>query len=172
VHFANGNGRVGRLLITLLLCAERVLRDPLLYLSLYLKQHRDEYYRLLTAVRLEGDWEAWIRFFVDGVHESATGAVATAQRLVRRAEEDRTAIARIGRGAGTAFRVHLAFQERPVASASQLSQRIGVSLPTILKSLAALEGLGIVHEMTGRKRNRVFSYAPYLQILSEGTEPL
>jgi Fic family protein len=170
--FLDGNGRVGRLLITLLLCVEKVLAEPLLYLSLYLKQHRKEYYDLLTRVREAGEWERWVGFFADGVREGATGAVTTVQRLVRLSREDRERIATLGRGAGSALRIHHALHERPIASASQLVARTGITLPAVLKSLGALRSLGIVGELTGRKRNRVFSYAPYLRILSEGTEPL
>ena len=170
--FLDGNGRVGRLLITLLFCVEKVLRDPLLYLSLYLKRHRDEYYGLLDRVRREGDWEEWIGFFADGVTESAAGAVETAQRLVKTAREDRENIQQLGRGAGSSLRIHHAMQQQPVANSSTLANRTGISLPSVLKSLEALQKLGIVRELTGRKRHRIFSYAGYVKILSEGTEPL
>lgn len=170
--FLDGNGRVGRLLITLLFCVEKVLRDPLLYLSLYLKRHRDEYYQLLDRVRSDGDWEEWIGFFADGVTESAAGAVETAQRLVKTAREDRESIQQLGRGAGSSLRIHHAMQQQPVANSSTLANRTGISLPSVLKSLEALQKLGIVRELTGRKRHRIFSYAGYVKILSEGTEPL
>ncbi|MGQ0714938.1 MAG: Fic family protein [Gemmatimonadaceae bacterium] len=170
--FLDGNGRVGRLLVTLLLCVEKVLAEPLLYLSLYLKQHRKEYYDLLTRVREAGEWERWVGFFADGVREGAAGAVMTVQRLVQLSREDRERIRTLGRGAGSALRIHHALQERPIASAPQLVTRTGITLPAVLKSLGALQSAGIVTELTGRKRNRVFSYAPYLRILSEGTEPL
>ena len=170
--FLDGNGRVGRLLITLLFCVEKILRDPLLYLSLYLKRHRDEYYTLLDRVRREGDWEAWIEFFADGVIESASSAVETVQRLVKTANDDREKIQELGRAAGSSLRVHHALQQQPVANSSTLARRTGISLPSVLKSLEALQALGIVTELTGRKRNRVFSYAGYVRILSEGTEPI
>ena len=170
--FLDGNGRVGRLLVTLLLCVEGVLREPLLYLSLYLKQRRSEYYALLDQVRQHGDWEEWVAFFADGVTESAAGAVATAQRLVRLAQDDRERISGLGRAAGSALRLHHALQERPLTTATALARRAALSLPATLKSLEALQRAGIVTEITGRKRNRVFSYAPYVRILSEGTEPL
>lgn len=170
--FLDGNGRVGRLFVTLLLCVEGVLREPLLYLSLYLKQRRGDYYELLTRVRQEGDWEAWVAFFADGVNESAAAAVQTAQRLVERAREDRERIAKLGRIAGTALRVHHALQERPIATPNQLVAKTTISTPSVLKAIAALEAAGILKELTGRKRNRVYSYAPYVQILSEGTQPL
>jgi Fic family protein len=171
VHpFLDGNGRVGRLLVTLLLCVEGVLREPLLYVSLYLKQRRDEYFAHLDRVRASGDWEEWLGFFADGVAESSAGAVSTAQRLVQLAAGDRDRIRTLGRAAGTALRLHHALQERPIASATALAMRTGVSIPAVLKSLEALTNLGVVREMTGRRRNRVFSYAPYLAVLSEGTE--
>lgn len=169
--FLDGNGRVGRLIITLLLCVENVLREPLLYLSLYLKQHRDAYYEHLTRVREEGGWEQWVEFFADGVIESATGAVGTAQRLVEQGKRDRDSIREIGRPAGTALRVHHGLMERPIATVNQLVRATGVSKPTVNTAIAALQKLGIVTELTGRRRNRVYSYAPYVRILSEGTAP-
>jgi Fic family protein len=171
VHpFLDGNGRVGRLLITFLMCAEGLLAEPLLYLSLYLKEHRDRYYQLLDWVRTEGDWEAWIDFFADGVVTTATGAVATAQRLVALAQADRTKIERsLGRLAGSAMRIHHAMQERPVTFGNALSKRTGLSVPAVHKTLRALEELGLIREVTGRRRNRVYSYTAYLGVLAEGT---
>ncbi len=170
--FLDGNGRVGRLLITLLLCSEGVLAQPLLYLSLYLKQHRDEYYELLDRVRKDGDWEAWLRFFAHGVEQTAAGAVSTVQRLVILFKDDRERITTLGRISGSALRLHAALQERPVDSAARLATRTGLSTPTVNAALQSLLSLGIAREMTGRKRHRVFSYDQYLRILSEGTEPL
>jgi Fic family protein len=170
--FLDGNGRVGRLMITLLLCVEGVLSEPLLYLSLYLKQHRAEYYALLDRVRVDGDWEAWLGFFADGVRETAAAAVSTAQRLVRLFQEDRARVQALGRSAGSALRLHTAFQERPIATAAGLAGRTGLSIPAVNSTLVALAGAGIVRELTGRRRNRLFSYDAYLRILSEGTEPL
>lgn len=170
--FLDGNGRIGRLLITLLLCAEGVLDDPLLYLSLYLKKHRRRYYALLDSVRTEGNWEEWLSFFADGVHETAGGAVKTAQRLVGLAGADRDRIRSIRRAAGSALRVHHALQERPVATTSQLAAKAKLSIPTVIESLRRLEDLKIVKEVTGRERYRVYTYERYLAILSEGTEPL
>lgn len=170
--FLDGNGRVGRLMITLLLCSEGVLSEPLLYLSLYLKQHRARYYQLLSDVRSTGDWEAWVDFFARGVHETAGGAVATAQRLVHLFQHDRERIQGIGRAAGSALRVFGALQARPISSAADIAKSVGLSIPTVNASLEALEKLTVVREITGRKRDRVFSYAAYIRILSEGTEPL
>jgi Fic family protein len=170
--FLDGNGRVGRLLVTLLLCTEEILAEPLLYISLYLKQHRQEYYAHLDDVRRSGNWEAWLEFFARGVLESAAGAVSTAQRLVARARADADEIRGIPRSAGSALRVHHALQSRPISSATQLSKLSGVSIPSVNSALAALTSRGIVAEITGRRRRRVFSYGAYLQILAEGTEPL
>lgn len=170
--FLDGNGRVGRLLITLLLCAEGVLREPMLYLSLYLKQHRARYYDLLDRVRREGDWEEWLAFFAHGVEETATGAVTTAQRLVQLSRDDRHRVGQVGRIAGSALRLHRAFEERPVASAAQLAARTGLSMPTTTRTIRVLEELGVIRETTGRRRDRWFAYDGYLSILGEGTEPL
>ena len=117
-----GNGRIGRLLITLLLCQSGILRRPLLYLSLYFKLHRADYFDLLTRVRLEGDWEAWLRFFAVGVREMAEGAVSTAHRLNDIAIQDRRVIRDLGRGAGSALRIHQVLQSRPLAGASFLAR--------------------------------------------------
>jgi Fic family protein len=173
VHpFLDGNGRIGRLLVTLLLCAEGVLGEPLLYLSLYLKKHREQYYALLDEVRTEGGWEEWLGFFADGVNETAGSAVKTAQRLVALAAADRDRIRSIRRAAGSALRIHHAMQERPVATTAQLAKKTKLSVPTVIESLRRLEELNIVNEVTGRPRYRVYTYEKYLGILSEGTEPL
>lgn len=170
--FLDGNGRVGRLLITLLLCADGVLRDPLLYLSLYFKQHRQRYYDLLTAVRREGDWEAWLEFFADAVRETAAGAVVTAREVVDLFNRDRDRIRAIGRGSGSALQVHLEMQKRPVATVGWLVRKTKLSAPTVGKALETLMKLGPVREITGRQRRRVFAYGEYLDLLSKGTEPL
>lgn len=170
--YLDGNGRVGRLLITLLLCAEGVLKDPMLYLSLYFKEHREAYYAHLTAVRETGDWEAWIAFFATGVEATAGAAVDTAQRLVTLFAHDRHRVMSAGRTASSLLRVFDALRERPIATATSLSDRSGVSLPTVNRMLEQLRGLGIAAELTGRKRDRLFSYAEYVRVLSEGTSPL
>lgn len=170
--FLDGNGRVGRLLITLLLCAEGVLKEPLLYLSLYFKQNRALYYEHLTRVRETGDWESWIEFFADGVRETATASVQTAQRLVALFATDRERILQLGRAAGSALRVYDALRARPVDKAHGLVSRSSLSPPTVNAALEQLQALGIVREITGRKRDRTFSYPAYIGILSEGTEPL
>jgi Fic family protein len=168
--FLDGNGRVGRLLITLLLCHAGILREPLLYLSLFFKQNRDAYYAHLDAVRRDGDWEAWLVFFLTGVRETAEGAVATAQRLVGLFGEDRARIVPKGRRAGSALRVHDALKARPLASMQDVCARSGLSFPAAGSAMELLVELGIARELTGKRRNRVFAYDRYLAILSEGTE--
>lgn len=168
--FLDGNGRVGRLLITFLLCHAGVLREPLLYLSLYLKQNKDSYYRLLGGVRKEGDWEGWLEFFLEGVRQTAVGAVSTARRLVDLFQQDRGRIQKRGRAAGSTLRVHEALKERPLTSLQEIRRRSGLSFPAASTAMSLLVDLGIAREITGKKRNRAFGYSKYLAILSEGTE--
>ena len=170
--FLDGNGRLGRLLITLILAHERVLSEPLLYLSLYFKQHRSTYYDLLDRVRAEGDWERWVGFFADGVQEVASGAVTTARRLAITVDSDRSRLTGLKRLRASALLIHQALQKRPVTTAQMLASETGLSMPPVNKGLAALIELGLVQELSGRRRNRLYSYAGYLAILSEGTAPL
>jgi Fic family protein len=170
--FLDGNGRVGRLLITLLLCAAGVLQEPLLYLSLFFKQHRSEYYRLLDAVRKEGDWEEWLLFFLRGVAETAEGAVTTARRLVALFDEDRAKLQGLGRQTGSVLRIHDALKQRPVCTIEDSRTRTGLSFPSTASGIKLLVKNGIARELTGKKRNRVYVYDRYLSILSEGTEPI
>lgn len=170
--FLDGNGRIGRLLVTLYLCANGVLRKPLLYLSLYLKTHRADYYRLLQEVRENGNWEAWLDFFLAGVAETANQAFEAATQIVDLFKEDRERITNESDRAGSALRIHDLFQQNPFLTSNQLVQQTGLSAPTVNAALADLEKMGIVEEITGRKRGRVFSYQRYLAILSEGTDPL
>lgn len=170
--FLHGNGRIGRLLVTLYLCAQSVLRSPLLYLSLYLKTHRTDYYRLLHEVHEQGAWEAWLEFFLDGVAETANGAFTAATRIVDLFQADRERIVAESARAGAALRVHDLLQQNPYVTANLLVERTGLSAPTVNAALADLERLGIVEEVTGRRRGRVFAYRRYLIILSEGTETI
>ena len=169
--FLDGNGRVGRLLIALMLSQEGALREPLLYLSLYFKQHRDDYYALLDKVRRRGDWEAWLAFFLDGVTETAKGAVSTAQRLLSLFREDQARIRSAGRAAGSALRVHQMLQERPISSLQDLANCTGLSFSAASAGMTILEELNVARELTGRKRARLFGYDRYLAVLGEGTEP-
>ncbi|MCE2519287.1 MAG: Fic family protein [Alphaproteobacteria bacterium] len=168
--FLDGNGRVGRLLISLMLHHGGVLCQPLLYLSLHFKKYRDDYYALLNDVRYRGDWEAWLSFYLDGVAETAEGAVETAKRLLALFEEDQGKIRQLGRAAGSTLRVHQALRERPIGSIGKLAGRAGLSFPAASTAMKNLEHLGIARELTDKKKNRLFGYDRYLAILSEGTE--
>ena len=170
--FLDGNGRVGRLLITFLLCHAGVLQDPLLYLSLYLKEHRDEYYRLLNEVRLSGDWESWLAFFLEGVRVTAEGAFSTAMRLSEMFRTDRTRISSLGRQANSALRAHDALMTSPFRTIPDVCRLSGLSYPGASAGVNRLVELDIATEIPGDRRGRVFVYARYLSILAEGTEPL
>lgn len=165
--FLDGNGRVGRLLIAFILHHEGVLRQPLLYLSLYFKQHRAEYYRLLDAVRQTGDWEAWLDFFLEGVTLTAQDAVDTAHRLLALFAADRERLLGLKRAAPNALRVFDVLRHRPVVNIKLVAERAGVSFATAARMVEALEKLGIVREVTGRARERVFVYGGYLDLLSQ-----
>ncbi|MBP7634530.1 Fic family protein [Candidatus Ozemobacteraceae bacterium] len=169
--FLDGNGRLGRLLITLLLCEQKVLREPMLYLSLYFKTHRQYYYELLNNVRLTGDWESWLDFFAEAVIATATQAVETARQLLELSDQDRDKISDIGRAAASTLRIHRALMEHPIATSGSLVEKTGITPATVNKALGHLVRLGIVRELTDRKRNRLFSYAGYIEIMSRGTEP-
>jgi Fic family protein len=170
--FLDGNGRVGRLLITFLLCHAAVLREPLLYLSLHFKQHRAAYYELLDRVRREGDWEAWLAFFLEGVQRTAEGAVSTAQRLGEMFRADRARIEPRGRRAGSALRVHEALKARPILSMPEVCRVTGLSFPAASSAMDLLVEIAVARELTGKRRNRLFVYDGYLAILDEGTESL
>jgi len=170
--FSDGNGRLGRLLIALILCNEGVLREPSLYLSLYFKRRRADYYDMLNGVRMRGDWEGWLGFFLDGVAETAQQAVETAQRLLALLAEDRARITGLGKRAGNVGLVFDQFARRVILTVPQVSPRIALSQPTIRAGVRSLEELGIVNELTGQQRHRVFAYQRYLEILSEGAQPL
>lgn len=166
--FLDGNGRVGRLLITLLLCEQKVLRMPMLYLSLYFKSHREKYYELLNVVRFKGDWEAWLEFFAEAIIETANQAVETVQRLMKLEVDDRAKISQSGRIASSVLRVHRALCERPLTTVKALTEQTGLSIATINKCLVHLLSLDIVRELTERKRGRVFVYTAYLEIMNRG----
>ena len=169
--FLDGNGRVGRLLITLLLCQAGVLHQPLLYLSLYFKQYRATYYDLLNHVRRTGDWEAWLAFFLDGVKLTAEGAVSTAQRLSRMFQNDRSRIEEAGgRRAGSGLRVHDALKAQPILSLPATRRHTNLSFQAAASAMELLITHGIAREITGKRRGRLFVYDQYLSILNEGTE--
>ena len=168
--FLDGNGRLGRLLITLLLCEQKVLREPMLYLSLYFKRRRRYYYELLNNVRLTGDWEAWLDFFAEAVIVTASQAVETAQQLLDLSNQDRERISELGRVSASVLRVHRVLMEHPIATSGSLVTKTGITPATVNKALSHLERLGIVKELTAQRRNRLFSYANYIEIMSRGTE--
>ncbi|MBA2779627.1 Fic family protein [Billgrantia kenyensis] len=166
--FMDGNGRLGRLLIPLILVEAGILKEPLLYLSVFFKQHRQTYYERLQQVRVTGDWEAWLLFFVDAVAHTATQAVATAQQLNQLREQDKARLAGLGRQAGSAGLLLDALFQQPIANISHLCQRTGLTPATVGKLLNALEKeLGIVNELTGQKRNRIYAYRAYIDILNQ-----
>lgn len=169
--FLDGNGRVGRLLITLLLCAEGALSEPLLYLSLYLKQHRQQYYDLLQRVRLEGDWEEWLRFFLTGVIETAEQATGTARRILALFERDRQRITGLGRTSPSLLRLHDFLRRTPLTTPTRAAEALGITAPTINAALGRLTTAGILNEVSGRRWGRLYAYQAYLDILAEGTEP-
>ncbi|MEX1184409.1 MAG: Fic family protein [Gemmatimonadota bacterium] len=168
--FLDGNGRVGRLLIALQLAHDGLLREPLLYVSLHFKEHRRTYYELLNAVRLTGDWETWLEFFADAVVASATQAATSATRLLQLTTSDARRIEELGRAAGSALAVHRVLQRQPIATASSLATATGLTAATVNRSLAHLERIGLIAEITGRRRDRVFSYAAYVDVLNEGMD--
>lgn len=170
--FLDGNGRMGRLLITLLLCEGGALGEPLLYLSLYFKTRRDVYYDWLQRVRETGDWEGWLSFFLAGVEETAESATETARRILAQFENDRAGIAQTGKAAATGLRLHEFMQKKPIFTIAQAMHALDMTPPTVAAAVARLEKLDMVRETTGKKRDRIYSYAPYLAILSEGAEPI
>lgn len=168
--FLDGNGRLGRLLITLLLCDQKVLQKPMLYLSLYFKQHRQYYYELLNNVRMTGDWEAWLDFFAEAVIFTATQAVETAQQLFDLSNQDQEKITTLGRAAKSTLQIHRALMERPIATSGWLAEKTVITPATVNKALGHLQQLDIVRELTAQKRNRLFSYNRYVEIMNIGTE--
>src|SRR5882757_4997462 len=170
--FLDGNGRLGRLLITFLLCAEGALSEPILYLSLHFKSHRQEYYDRLQRVRTHGDWEGWLRFFLKGVISTSEEAVTTTRRILALFEKDRRQIERLGRAAASAFRVHEYLQKKPITGIREMEKNLALTYPTVAGALDRMKKQHIVKELTGFKRNRVFAYTPYVELLNEGTEPI
>jgi len=170
--FLDGNGRLGRLLITLILCAEGAISQPLLYLSLFFKQHRQEYYDRLDAVRLKGDWLGWLRFFGEGVEQTAQQAADTVRLILQLFEEDRRRIEGLGRKADSVYRVLALLCRHPIMTIPNAADLLDLTPPTIRSAVESLEALSIVREITGKQRDRIYLYDQYVKILDEGTEPL
>jgi Fic family protein len=170
--FLDGNGRLGRLLITLLLCSKRVITEPLLYPSLYLKTYRDRYYDLLQRIRTEGAWEEWLEFFLEGLGVAAEDAADTAERTLRLFAKDKDKIQKLGRAAPSALRLHEFMQTSPYVRIRTAAKALHLTVPTITNAVNHLTRLGIVKEISGKHRDRLFAYFRYINIVSEGTEPL
>lgn len=165
VHpFLDGNGRVGRLLVTFLLTEREILARPLLYLSIFFKAHQDEYYRRLQATRDSGDWEGWLRFFVDGVAETASGATDTVRSILRLREQDRDRLSTLGRKGANAMRLHDFLFSQPVIRVRTVEELLGVTPPTANSLVSDLERLGLLREWTGQRRNRSWIYEEYLRV--------
>jgi Fic family protein len=170
--FLDGNGRLGRLLITLLLCHYQILKEPMLYLSLHFKQNRSEYYRHLQQVRLQGDWESWLIFYLDGIYETSEQAVNTAIKLKTIFETDVEQINQLGRISQSCLRVHELLIKKVLINVQDTSRELEINRTTISNCLQHLIELGVVKEITGYKRNRFFVYDQYINELSAGTNPL
>lgn len=163
---------MGRSLITLLLCSENAMAKPLLFLSLHFKQHRQVYYELLQSVRHDGDWEAWVKFFLEGVEIMSDQGTETARRVLDLVQVDHTRILELRGGASSIIRVHELLQRRPLLSIPSAAKTLGLSQPTVAASFSRLIEMGVVDELTGKARNRRFRYKTYLDLLAVGTEPL
>jgi len=165
--FLDGNGRLGRLLITFMLCERQVLRRPLLYLSLFLKRNRSEYYDKLNAVRTHGDFEGWIKFFLRGVAEISLEATETARAILELREEHRTLLT--ANGFATANHMNLLehLYEYPIISVKKAVDLLDVAFATANDTIARFVKLGLLQEITGKQRGRLFAYVPYLQIFTE-----
>jgi len=168
--YLDGNGRVGRLLITLLLEHWGLLTEPLLYLSLFFKRHREEYYRLLGAIRTEGDWEGWVAFFLEGVRVTAEETTATVRDIFALVSHDRAAALAHPATTVTAARLFEELPKHPIVTVSSGTELLAATKPTVGKAINALVEAGILVESTGRRRDRVFNYAAYLDLLREDTE--
>ncbi len=165
--FVDGNGRIGRLMITFLLTQRGILSKPLLYLSIFLKEHRDEYYTRLQAIRDHGDWEGWLDLFIDGVGTVATQATDTARRIIELRERDRHRLSALGRRAGAALVLLDSLFERPIITVKRAEEVVSLSRPAANSLVAALEDMGLLVEQTGFSRNRIFAYREYLALFTE-----
>lgn len=170
--FLDGNGRIGRLLITFILCVDGVMRKPLLYLSLFFKNNRASYYDHLQHVRETGDWEEWITFFLQGVIQTANQAVETVQLVLKLFEEDQHKIENSGKASAASLIVHHYLQKKPITDSKKITRDCTISLPTANKALKHLIEIGVIKEITGKARYKVYIYQRYLDVLSESLEPI
>lgn len=166
--FLDGNGRLGRLLITFILCADQVLSEPLLYLSLYFKSHRQQYYEHLQYVRETGDLEEWLRFFLIGVIDTAEQAVKTVKNVLEILDEDKNRIHFLDKASTSALFIHDILKKSPILDGKRLVEKSGLTMPTVNSTINHLIDLDIVSEVTGQKRNKVYRYDRYVDALSEG----
>jgi len=165
--FLDGNGRVGRLLITFLLCQRKILQSPVLYISHFFKKHRDQYYDYLQTIRDKGDWEAWLKFFLTGVAEVSSEATETARKIVNLRETHRRLISeQFGRVAGNGIVVLESLFKRPIVQVNDVAALLRISFPSANNLLGRFVKHGLVKEMTGRARNRRFRYSPYIDLFS------
>jgi len=168
--FLDGNGRIGRLLIALLLRHYGLMRSPLLYVSLYFKKHRHEYYELLNRVRTHGDWEAWIDYFLKAIKAVANDVVDTSTRLHQIATRDREMLLKHPKITIATMRLFEELPKKPIITLNEAAQRLELTKPPVSKAMSILVEAGILVEATGRKRDRAYKYKSYLDVLAEGTE--
>lgn len=168
--YLDGNGRLGRLLINLLLEHWGLLSPPILYLSLFFKRHREEYYRKLTAVRTEGDWEGWLKFFLEGVALTAKESVSTAQELFKIIRSGRDQVISSSSATVMSIRLFESLPAYPILSSSRVMELFNITRPTAIKSLSILVDAGVLVEKTGQRRDRIFHYQRYLDELTKGTD--
>ena len=170
--FLDGNGRIGRLLIAFLLCQRQILLRPVLYLSHYFKRHRAAYYDCLQAIRDTGDWEGWLAFFLRGVAEVSAEATETSRRILALREEHRALVTtHLGRAAGNGHRVLEHLFLKPILSVADVRQLTGTTFPAANNLVSRLADCGIVQEITGNKRNRLFRFEPYIALFAENPAP-
>jgi Fic family protein len=164
--FLDGNGRVGRLLITFMLCAEQVLREPVLYLSLFLKTHRSLYYDRLNVTRREEGWTDWLDFFLQGVRDTANQAARTANSIDKLFRADKEKIELFGRGAASALLMYRYAQTSPLFSIKSAAREMKVTFPTASAAVMRLAEAGVLQEASGKRRGRLFVYGKYLDVLN------
>lgn len=170
--FLDGNGRLGRLLIGLMLCEGGILDEPILYLSLYLKQNRSLYYQLMQEVRTHGTWETWLEFFLDGVYTTATSARTTIHKINELFIADQQKIETLGRAQHSVLKVFEYIKKLPQVTVQAIAKDLKISAPTARSCLNHMVNLNILEEITGNERDKIYVYRNYFDILEEGTEPL